>query len=180
MKTQKVTFALIAALCCAASLMGQDAIDKYFGALSKDPDVTSIVISSKMFKLFANIDAESEDGKTAVEAMKGLTGIKILTKESSDGAGKIFNIAMKSLGSEYEMLMSIDEKEENVRFFIREEGDTVRELLMMVGAEKNFFVMSISGNIDLEKLSSLSKSMNVGGMNYLQNLDDKDKNKKNE
>lgn len=177
MKTEKVALTLMAALLYAAGLMGQDAIDKYFGALSEDPDVTSIVISSKMFQLFAKIDPETEDGKTAVEAMKGLTGIKILTKDTENGMSKVFNTSMKSIGSEYETLMSIDEKDEKVRFFIREEGDTVKELLMVVGAETNFFVMSISGIIDLEKLSSLSKSMNVGGMNYLENLDDNNKQK---
>ena len=182
MNTKKITGLTLYFFISMTLLHAQNAIDKYYSQYSEDPEFTSVVISSKMFELFAKIDVDDPENKDVVKAMSDLNGIKILTFESDeDASNKVdYQNAINKIGNEYEMLMSIDEKEENVRFFIREEGDTVRELLMMVGAEKNFFVMSISGNIDLEKLSSLSKSMNVGGMNYLQNLDDKDKNKKNE
>lgn len=175
MKTQRILSVLIFSLCIAVKVMGQDAIDKYFGAMQDDPDVTSIVISSKMFQLFAKLDADSEEGKAAMDAMRGLTGIRILAKEDSKEGANALQQAVKGLGKEYETLMSIDDKDEKVRFFIREKDDVVEEMLMLVGGKTNFFVMSISGNIDLAKLSSLSKSMNVGGMNYLENLNEKEK-----
>lgn len=154
-------------------LAAQDAIDRYFDQLQEDPNVTSITISSKMFQLFAKLDSESEEGKSAMEAMRGLKGIRILSKENGDAElNKSFHKALNSLGKEYETLMSVDDKEEKVRFFIREKEDVVEELLMLVGGSNTFFVMSISGNIDLAKISSLSKSMNVGGMNYLEGLED--------
>lgn len=176
MNTQRVLSILFFMLFITAKVLGQDAIQKYFGAMQDDPDVTSIVISSKMFQLFAKLDADSEEGKKSMEAMSGLTGIRILAKDESVEGARALQKAVKSLGPEYETLMSIDDKEEKVRFYIREKGEVVEELLMMVGGQSSFFVMSISGNIDLAKLSSLSKSMNVGGMNYLENLNDRDKN----
>lgn len=176
MHTQRVLSILFFMLFIAAKVMGQDAIEKYFGAMQDDPNVTSIIISSRMFQLFAKLDADSEEGKKAMEAMSGLTGIRILADDESTEGAQALQKAVQSLGSEYETLMSIDDKGEKVRFYIREKGEVVEELLMLVGGKNNFFVMSISGNIDLAKLSSLSKSMNVGGMNYLENLDDRDKN----
>jgi hypothetical protein len=79
------------------------------------------------------------------------------------------------VGKEYELLMSVDEKDEKIRFFIMESGDVIKELLMIVGGNGNLFLMSISGDIDLAKMSSLSKTMNIGGMNYLENIDEKGK-----
>jgi hypothetical protein len=43
---------------------------------------------------------------------------------------------------------------------------------MIAGGKGNLFLMSISGIIDLEKISKISKNMNIGGMDYLENLDE--------
>ncbi len=177
MKTQKNLLTLLVAMLLVLSMYGQDAIDKYFSAYRDDPAFTSIVISSKMFQLFSQLDPGSEEGKQAMQAMQGLNGIKMLANESMNDKGAGFRQALSKMGAEYEQLMSIDEKDEKVRFYIREEGKQIKELVMLVGGGSKLFVMSINGDIDLEKLSSLSKSMNVGGMDYLKNLDDKQKSK---
>lgn len=152
----------------------QDAIDRYFESFASDPDFTSIVISSKMFELFTKIDVDEPEGKRVKDAISGLKGIRILAYESEEGTSKTanFNSAIKKIGSDYELLMSVNDKSDKVRFFIREEGDTIAELFMVVGGDQNLFLMSLVGDIDLEKMSELSKSMDVGGMNYLKNLDD--------
>jgi hypothetical protein len=65
---------------------------------------------------------------------------------------------------------------------ISEKDGIINELVMVVGGHKSFFVLSLYGEIDLKNISKLSKSMNVKGMEYLQQLDEsdgkeKDKNK---
>jgi hypothetical protein len=153
----------------------QDAIDRYFKAYADDPESTSILISSKMFSLFSEIDTEDPDSKEALEAMSGLEGIRIITLEGEPGTN--YRNLVSKVGKEYELLMSVDEQEEKVRFFVLEEGNEIRELFMIVGGNESLFLMSIVGDIDLKKMSSLSKSMNVGGMNYLENLDEDQKKK---
>jgi len=64
-----------------------------------------------------------------------------------------------------------------MKFMISEKDGIITELVMVVGGKKSFFVMSLYGEIDLAKISKLSKSMNVKGMEYLKNLD-KSENKK--
>ena len=49
---------------------------------------------------------------------------------------------------------------------------------MIVGGEGNLFLMSISGLIDLDKISKISKNMDIGGMDYLENLDENKKDSK--
>ena len=161
-------------------LKAQDAIDKYFEKYSGNPEFTSIVVSSKMFELFANVQADAPENADFKEAIKGLKGIKILAYDQSekpDAQLTDFKSAIKKVGSEYEILMSIDDKDEKVRFYILETGDTIKELFMVVGGKNNLFLMSLVGDIDLEKMSTLSKKMNIGGMNYLENLDEKENTK---
>lgn len=161
----------IGALAMTYSIMAQDAIDRYFSKYADDPEFTSITISSKMFGLFSNIETEDPDNKEVLDAMKDLTGIRIISSEDSE-SDVDYQKAIKEVGKEYEMLMSVDDKEEKVRFFVREESGEIAELFMVVGGKGHLFLMSISGIIDLEKISKISKNMNIGGMNYLENLDE--------
>ncbi|MFT5596200.1 MAG: hypothetical protein ACI8QH_000990 [Flammeovirgaceae bacterium] len=160
-----------AALVMTFSVMAQDAIDRYFSKYADDPEFTSITISSKMFGLFSNIETDDPDNKEVLDAMKDLTGIRIITSEDSE-SNVDYQKVIKQVGKEYEMLMSVDEKDEKVRFFVREESGQIAELFMIAGGKGNLFLMSISGIIDLEKISKISKNMNIGGMDYLENLDE--------
>lgn len=178
METKKITTLVLYFFIGISLIHAQNAIDKYYSNYEDDPEFTTVVISSKMFELFAKIDIEDPDNKEVVDAMSDLKGIKILTFEADDGTDKVdYKDAIKKIGKEYEMLMSVDSNDEKVRFFILEDGDIIKELFMVVGGEGKLFLMSLVGDIDLEKMSKLSKSMDVGGMNYLENLDDSKKEK---
>jgi hypothetical protein len=169
--TNKKYILLLAIGLFALKAFSQDAIDRYFEKYAEDPEFTSISISSKMFSLFSEIDADDPDSQEVLEAMSGLTGIRILSREDSTGRVN-YATAIDKIGKEYELLLSVDEKDEKVRFFVREENGRIAELFMMVGGDYNLFLMSILGDIDLNKISKISKNMNVGGMNYLENLDE--------
>ncbi len=180
MKTKNFFTLLFTLLVSVSVLRAQDAIDKYFSKYADNPDFTSIVVSSKMFELFAKFDANDPESQTMREAIKGLKGIRIIAYEQEDAPNSVltnYKTAIQKVGKEYEILMSVDDKDEKVRFYILEDGDLIKELFMIVGGNGNLFMMSLVGDIDLEKISSLSKSMNIGGMNYLQNLDKKDDSK---
>lgn len=177
MNTKKITSLTLYFFISLTLLHAQNAIDKYYAEYAEDPEFTTVVISSKMFELFAKIDVDDPDNKEIVDAMRDLKGIKILTLESDENATNNvdYQDAIRQIGKEYEMLMSVDSEGEKVRFFILEEGDMIKELFMVVGGQGKLFLMSLVGDIDLDKISKLSKSMDVGGMNYLQNLDESEK-----
>jgi hypothetical protein len=70
---------------------------------------------------------------------------------------------------EYEELLTIRDKQDNVRFVIKETGGIVHELLMIAVDGDGFTLMSFTGDIDLDKLSRLSSSLNIKGMSELKN-----------
>jgi hypothetical protein len=176
----KKSITLATFIILAVVLNAQDAIDKYFESYSENPEFTSITISSKMFELFSSVNTDEPEGEAMKEAIKGVRGIRILAYDKEESGQQIytsFSDVIKTLGKEYELLMSVDEKDEKVRFFILEENDKISELFMMVGGSGNLFLMSLIGDIDLAKVSELSKGMNIGGIDYLENLDEKNKSK---
>ena len=46
---------------------------------------------------------------------------------------------------------------------------------MIVGGEKNFALLSFSGNIDLKKIGKLAKALEINNLQYLDKLDEKNK-----
>ena len=71
----------------------------------------------------------------------------------------------------FEDLMEVKEKgKTEFKFMIREVNGKIRELLMLSGKGNNFFLMSLIGDIDLKKISRLSKSIDVDGIENLDKL----------
>jgi len=154
-----------------ASSFGQsDAIEKYFDKYMDDENFTVVYVSPKMFEMVAKIAPEDLDSDTK-DVIKDLKGLRILT---TDYNTKAFYKEAKSLidTKEYEILMTVRDEGTNVEFLVKDQGDIINELLLLVGGDE-FVMMSFVGDIDLNKISKLANSIDIDGMEHLDNLNDK-------
>ncbi|MFK5973848.1 MAG: DUF4252 domain-containing protein [Flavobacteriaceae bacterium] len=151
----------------------QSLFDKY-----EDLDnVSSVVINRSMFNLLSKIDVDVDDPEAQdfMDIAKSLNNLRVFITED-----KAISADMKSSVDKYlkstklEELMRIKDKDTNVKFYIREgkDSDHVSELLMFVTGIKNVDIningrkwetvlLSLTGNIDLNKIGSLTKKMNL-------------------
>jgi hypothetical protein len=154
---------------CATALRAQDdAIGKFFGKYLDDDRFTVVSISPKMFKLLskANWDTISPDLRQTVTKLKSL---RILSTENSPRT--FYKEAMSRIDmKEYEELITVRNKNDDVRFVVKESGGVIHELLMVSVDDDTFTLMSFVGDIDLDKMSRLSASMNIKGMENLKNV----------
>ena len=60
--------------------------------------------------------------------------------------------------------------DENVRIWVKDKGTVVEELLLLVGAPDEFVLLSLTGVIDMDKVSELSKTLNVEGTEHLEKV----------
>jgi hypothetical protein len=152
------------------------AIDKLFEKYSGKEGYTSVVISSKMFDLFSEMQTDDPEFQNVI---KGLKSIKILaTDETWKEQGKVnfYNEIINELPmSQYEELMVVKEKDQDVKFLVREEGGQIVELLLIVGGTEENALISIQGIIDLKSISKLSKAMNIEGLENLEKIDESKK-----
>jgi hypothetical protein len=141
--------------------------DKYAG---KD-GYTSVYISKYMFSLFSNLD---KSDKELENVLGRLTGIRILASENIEKSKvNFYNEIMKDLPlNEYQELMVVKEKDQDFRFMIREKDGMITELLMVAGGASNNALISIQGNIDLNTISKLSRSMKIDGLDNLEKIND--------
>ncbi len=165
-------FSLLAVFFTALPSYGQeDAITKYFNKYIDDEQFSVVYISPKMFNMVSKIEIEDMEPEVQ-EVIKSMKGLRILHTEKN--AMQYYNDALKTINtSEYELLMTARGEGENVRFMIKDNGDIVEELLMIVGGNENFALMSFIGNIDLKKIGKLAKALDIDNMEYLENLDKK-------
>jgi len=137
------------------------AIDKYFKQYVEDERFTVVYISSKLLNMFGKLDIknmEMDDAETKaiIELAKDLEGIRILVAEEN-AAGFYKEAKGKINTKEYEVLMTVrDKNESNVDFLVKDDGNKmINELLLLVGGEDEFVLMSFVGKIDLDKVSKL-------------------------
>jgi hypothetical protein len=170
MKTIKILVVLIFA--AINSYSQKSPIDAIFDKYSEKDGFTTVYISKSMFSLFANKDSKDDFGKI----IAGLESIKILSVEDSVLNTKInlYKELVKDLPlDKYEQLMVVKEKDEDMRMMIRKANGKILEFLMIGGGKDNFLI-SITGNLDLNSIAKLSKEMNI---KELENVDKLNSNK---
>jgi hypothetical protein len=152
------------------SAFGQeDAIMKYFGKYVDDSRFSAVYISPKMFNMVSKIEIEDMEPEVQ-EVIRSMKGLRILHTEQN--ALQYYNEAIKTISTnDYELLLTARNEGENVRFMVKENGDIVQELLMLVGGEKNFALLSFLGNIDLKKIGKLAKALDIDNLHYLEKLE---------
>lgn len=142
-------------------------------------DVTSVVVSKKAFELLAKMDIDIDDpeAKDAMDIMTSITSMKVFTTDNkSIGADMKASVTKYLNSSSLTELMRVKDKDANVKFYIKEgkDSDHVSELLMFVtgikdvevdvnGTDRKFetVLLSLTGDIDLNKINSLTNKMNL-------------------
>lgn len=168
------TFIFSLTLLLANSLNGQsDAIEKFFKDYQENDNFSSVYVSPKMFKMVSKATSE-QNNQELTSILQDLKGLRILTTKVN--SEKVYKEANQRLAvKEYEELMTVREKNSNVRFLTKESGNTITELLLLVGSADEFTMLSFTGNIDLNKISKLAKSLDIQGAEHLDKIEKKKK-----
>ncbi len=158
---------------------GQNFLDKY----ANQEDVTSMVITKKMFELMGSLsmDSTDKDVQQYLNLIKSLDNLKVFST-----ANKKIIADMKSSYSKYmksaglEELMTVTENGKSIKIAVKTNGDGLRikEMLMfMEGSSETdpTVLMSMTGNFELKEISTLTDRMNIPGGDELKSAAKKQK-----
>jgi len=169
---------LIAFLGFSGSANSQDAISKYFEKHMDNEDFTVVYISAKMFELLGKLDIdelEDSEAQAVMEVVKDMRGLRVLTTEIN--AKEIYKEAKATINTKgYEVLMTVRDDGDDIQFLIKDSGDMeiINELLLMVGSEDEFIMVSFVGMISLDKISKLANVLDVEGAEHLDKLEERE------
>jgi len=170
---KKLVVILIATF-ATLQLSAQDAITNYFGQYESDESYSHVSITSRMFSLFTDLEVEDKEDQEILNAISKLEGLKILATEEAKDGKKLYQNALSRLPKgEYDELMSVRDDDKDMKFMIKEKGKKISELVMIMGGEKEFFVLTLFGEIDLKQIAKISSAMDIDGLEGLEKLKDK-------
>lgn len=147
-----------------------DAISKYFSKYEKDTDkFSAISISGKMFAMINSIKVEDDEDRALVESLGKIKGVKVLSAQKGVDGVAMYKEAMGAIkGKDFEELMSVRDEDKDIKFYIREKGNKIDEMFMVMGGTNEFTMISIIGDgIDINQLYKLSKSLGMDEFKHL-------------
>ncbi len=163
---KKILIITFACLISIGSFAQGNVITKHFADYQQDQSFTKVNVSSKMFSLFTEIDGEDETEKAVLDAMSKLKGVKAVVSDSGTDGAKFYREALSRVQKDgsYEELMSIQDKEEEIMFMVRNDGDIIAELFMIIRGADDFVLMTLYGEIDLNQIAKISRILKISGL----------------
>lgn len=150
----------------------QSAVDKVFDKYSGQEGYTTVSISSFMFNLLNSLEVDDPEYDEFKKATSGISSIKILAQDG-EGAEPFGEELLRMLPrSEYQEMMTVKDQDEEVLFLAKESGGKITEFLLIVSGGSDDVLIAITGDIDLESLSSIASGLDIPGMENLDELQD--------
>jgi len=158
-----------------SSLAAQDnAISNYFSEYMEDPTFEKFIVSERSFELFEEAEGETAEERQVLAAIADLEGIIALHNEKTADAAALYRHATTTIASDdnYEELVTVENKNTNVKILLREELDQIREFLLIVGDKDHFVLASLYGDIDLPNMMKFSKVLRENSKDWFELVDD--------
>lgn len=183
MKNKAILF-LMAIMLLPLTSTAQDIFAKY----SEDPGVTYVSIKPKMFQMLAKMDINTDDPESQeyLNMVNSITSFKVITTGNKVISADLSKW-VQSRKNALEELMEVKDSGVNMTFYVKQgrDEDHVSEFLMFVdglsgvtkdvdlnvNGEKRKFetvVVALTGDIDLNQISKLTKKMNIQGSEHLE------------
>ncbi|MDP2058944.1 MAG: DUF4252 domain-containing protein [Flavobacteriaceae bacterium] len=165
---KKIILTLVTVAFLATS-QAQTSFDKF----EEMDNVTSVIINKNMFKMLSSMSGAvgDKEAKDFMELAKTLENLRVFTTEDKKASADMlssFNSYLKN--SKLDELMRVKDGDNNVKFYVKpgKTENLVNELLMFVETKDSLgkqrtVLMSLTGLIDLNKLSALTDKMNIPG-----------------
>lgn len=145
----------------------QSVFDKFDGM----DDVTSVLVTKKMFQMMGNVKMDANDKETQqfISLTKKLNNLKVFTTSNPKIKSDLKATAEKYLvNAGLEELMRVKDGSQNIRILVKSGGKEtqIKELLMFIedsGKSNETILLSLTGDFDLNELSVLTDKMNLPG-----------------
>lgn len=177
MNMKKLMIGMVMLMVSVAAQAQGDAVTKFFGKYQDNPDFTQVTVSSKMFGLFTNMEVEKPEDKEILEAISKIKGLRVLAKDDARDSRELYKEALSIVPKDYEELMFVRDKDQDMKFLIKESGGKISDLIMIAAGNDDFKMLSLYGEIDLKKVSKIGSRMSIDGLEHLRKMDKSEKKK---
>lgn len=170
MKT--LTFIFLLLIATATASFGQArSVQQFYDHYKKLETVTDVRLQGWVLELAARFS----DEETAERLLKKITQLRVLVMEEGNLVEpEQYRSFIRNVKKErFEELFQIREDGNHVNFLIREDGDTITDVLITVSGEDGFVLLSLEGALQFSDLNDLE--LDINGAEHFKRLPDEKK-----
>lgn len=168
---RKVFIAFAALLICGSTFGQKDFLSGVFAKYAGQEGITMINITGDMLKLWANAEQERRD---TVFTSK-LTDIKVMALQKNcdkpvniDLITEVYDKLDKSV---YKEMINIKQNDEDVHILVREAGNRISEIIVIVGGLKENALIHVQGDMLLSEMADMAGKFQMKGFDFSKNFE---------
>lgn len=166
---------IITCLILSFQLSAQNAVEKYFSNHLDNQEATVVQVNGKMFQYAAVLVPDETDEldedmpvKNVKEMLANITSFVLVKVDKLENSKKEYRSGIKKLeASNYEELVRVTDKENNLSIFIDETNDVISEIVGVISTEDEFVVAALTGTIRLDQVQDIISNMQSEDMNSI-------------
>jgi hypothetical protein len=167
---KKVIFICLMAL-VPSILDAQDIVSKLINEYKGTEGITTVEINKNLFNIFSTNDSNDDELNYL---SNNINSIRIITNEDNKAVINFYDFIMKSIDPKiYKELVRVKEGKQDVKILAKDNDGKISELLIITNEDDESAVVSILGNIDIMKMKGLGNSIKIDGMEYLDEIEEK-------
>jgi len=139
------------------SLYAQRSIDALFEKYAGKEGFVTVTLSGDLLKFASCLDDDTDDEDSSIPA--NVTQIRVLVKEDDNiQVENFYDLAIKGIKvGDYEEFMSVRKTNQDLKMYVRAEGNKFREFLLIAGGEDNALIQ-IKGEMTFKEAKKFSEN----------------------
>ena len=159
---KKIIYSILTVALISTQGFTQDvSVKQLFDEYENREDVTLISLTGKAFDMVSQMKT-TEDDPTGFNRIAGqITGFRMLVDDKDFNAKNTAKRTRTMVSSQFEDLMTIRDKGTDIKIAINEAGGVVSELIVIMGSDSNFVLMSITGHMKIDDVNEVTKKLST-------------------
>ncbi|MEN0003261.1 MAG: DUF4252 domain-containing protein [Bacteroidota bacterium] len=157
---QKLIVVILFALFSQGLLAQSNAIDALIDKYESREEVSTLNLQGWLFNLVANADDDEET--TGVSAKINHIQLMVMDEQNLVSPKEMKRFKSAIYKDQYEPLFQIREEKNLVEFLLREEGDLITDVLILVSGKEDFVLLNLSGQLKFSDLNDLDIQVEGG------------------
>ena len=148
-----------------------EAISRFYDKYKTYEHVTDVKLQGWLLKIASNFTEEEQ----ATKILDKITYLRVLVMEEGNlvQPDEYRRLVKDIHQSQFEQLLTIRDGGDDIGFYIREKGDTITDVVLLVNGSDGFILLSLEGLLKFSDLNDLH--IDVEGANHFEKLPEKKK-----
>lgn len=142
------------------------AIESFYNKYKGQEDISKVELKGWVLRLAAKFTDEDDAG----ELVRKVTKLRLLNMENGNlvSRSELGHLVKAVQADHFEDLMQIREDGDDIRIMIREQGDAVTDILVLISGEDGFTLLSLEGKMRFKDIQNLT--IDVDGGEHLEKV----------